>query len=200
MRFARTAWLAGLSIIAAVPALARLNPRRQDRIITWSSPSTGPSGTFNGQHSVTVVTSGFNGAAIPPSLIANSTPGSFTVTASTLGAGFQVISASFTLTNLGPPASAIHCRESPSPTAPRAPEPPAHRIFSDRRPTGSNGDVFPPDFLANSTWNIFCDRLHPWIKLPGHILLILLNQHRPTGYHDCSSRHDSAISGSGRKR
>ncbi len=72
--------------------------------VTWSAPSTGPSGTFNGHNSVSAVSTN-DGRAIPPSFLANATPGSFTVVASTLGAGFQVISASFTLTNLGPPAS-----------------------------------------------------------------------------------------------
>jgi hypothetical protein len=70
--------------------------------VTFTAPSSGASGTFsNGGHSITVVSSGGIARA---SFTANSIPGTYTVTAAALGANFQIISADFQFTNIGPAA------------------------------------------------------------------------------------------------
>jgi adhesin/invasin len=61
--------------------------------VTFTAPASGPSGTFSGP---TIVTTDINGNAFAPLLTANSTAGSFTVTASVPGTAVAV----FSLTNL----------------------------------------------------------------------------------------------------
>jgi hypothetical protein len=65
--------------------------------VTFTAPSSGPSATFGGSLTASVVTDN-NGAAIAPTLTANLQGGSYTVTASVPGVSAV---ASFTLTNTG---------------------------------------------------------------------------------------------------
>ena len=68
--------------------------------VTFTTPSSGPSGTFsNGTHAITVVSSNGQAGAV---LNANAQPGTYTVNAAALGANFQIVNASITVTNLGP--------------------------------------------------------------------------------------------------
>jgi hypothetical protein len=70
--------------------------------VTFTAPSTGPTGTFGGSATATAVTNA-SGVATATGLTANGQAGSFTVTASTTGVA---TSATFSLTNLaGAPAS-----------------------------------------------------------------------------------------------
>jgi len=65
--------------------------------VTFTAPSSGASGTFAGGSSTTQATTDSNGVATAAAFTANSTPGSYTVSATVAGVGG---SASFTLTNV----------------------------------------------------------------------------------------------------
>ena len=70
--------------------------------VTFTAPSSGASGTFNGAGKVTVMTNS-SGVAVAPAFTANKIAGGYIVAASTPAAA---ASASFSLTNkVGPPAS-----------------------------------------------------------------------------------------------
>ena len=76
--------------------------------VTFSAPSTGASGTFvnSGKSSDTISTNGV-GAAMD-TLIPNLTPGTYVVFASCLNTTtFQLLTTSWTITNIGPPAHII---------------------------------------------------------------------------------------------
>jgi hypothetical protein len=99
--------------------------------VTFTAPSSGPSGTFPGSaFTVTVNTNG-NGIATAPVFTANSTPGTYVVTATTAGVGAPT---TFTLTNTTSSAASIAV-----PPAPPAPgTPPALPPAPPRSVTGSD--------------------------------------------------------------
>jgi hypothetical protein len=75
----------------------------QNVSVTFAAPGTGPSGTFGGSTSVTVVTNA-SGRATAPTFVANTIAGSYAVLAQAQGGSNP--SASFGLTNTpGPPAA-----------------------------------------------------------------------------------------------
>lgn len=69
--------------------------------VTFSAPSSGPSGTFAG---AVIVTTASNGIATAPPLTANNQPGNFTVTATAAGVISQAV---FALTNLPQQSSTL---------------------------------------------------------------------------------------------
>jgi hypothetical protein len=82
--------------------------------VTFTVPTTGASGTFTGGLTSVVVTTGANGQATAPTFTANATPGVYSVTATASGGSNP--STTFTLTNLGPPASVTPTAGTPQST------------------------------------------------------------------------------------
>jgi FG-GAP repeat len=70
--------------------------------LTFTAPANGPSGTFSGSRTVTVIT-GANGVAVAPTFTANTRAGTFLVALSIPGVRLQTVK----LTNLPGPAAAV---------------------------------------------------------------------------------------------
>jgi adhesin/invasin len=78
--------------------------------VTFTAPPSGPSGTFQGGTTSTAI-SDANGRATSAVFTANSTPGTFSVTAGVTGVG---TAAAFTLSNVGPDAPVLAFTRQPS--------------------------------------------------------------------------------------
>ncbi len=174
--------------------------------VTFTAPTTGPSGTFNG---TTTVTTDSNGIATSPTITANTTAGSYTVTATTSGVSTP---ASFSLTNTpdkpatitaiaGTPQSATvntafgtaleakvtdqFGNAEPSVTVTfAAPSSGASGTFGGATSvtTDSNGDATAPTFTANTTAGSYTVTAHTAGVSPDAPFSLTNKPDKPAGF------------------
>ncbi len=113
----------------------------QGATVTFSAPTSGPSGTFNGASSAAVITDS-NGLAVAPTLRANGTAGGYVVSATVSGVAG---SAQFSMSNTGSSGGTL--------TAPAAPVN-VHVVGASGSPTPPPPTPPPPTPPppANGTW------------------------------------------------